>query len=185
MITYQPRKIFMTHYPIEMFHKQTTSECRLRGKSFSVIIWVDYMLRYLEMDVRQLTDVFEQARCISRYDDGLDVAHYITISQLAMSSALKMINKPIGLCPTPEMYRLFEKSIRGGISFTNIHYVETTDDVKIMYIDANNLYGGALRQKLPRGEFIEFYSADSIDWLNIDTEGDYGYELEVDLQYPR
>src|SRR5437773_12132879 len=145
----------------------------------------DYMLRYLEMDVRQLTDVFEQARCISHHDDGLDVAHYLTISQLSLSSALKMLNKPIGLCPTPEMYRLYEKSIRGGISFTNIHYVKTTDDVKIMYIDANNLYGGALRQLLPAGEFIEFYDADTIDWLNIDTEGDYGYTLEVDLLYPQ
>src|SRR5437773_608777 len=123
----------------------------------------DYMLRYLEMDVRQLTDVFEYGRGISRRDDGLDLAHYLTISQLSMASALKCQIKPIGLCPTPEMYRLFEKSIRGGISFTNIHYVEATDDVKIMYIDANNLYGGALRQKLPRGEFIEFYGADSID----------------------
>ena len=84
----------------------------------------DYMLRYLEMDVRQLADVFERFRVISRREDGLDGAHYMTVSQFAMSSALKLINKPIGLCHTPELYRLFEKSIRGGIAFCNTHFVE-------------------------------------------------------------
>src|SRR5271156_3772252 len=157
----------------------------------------EYMLRYLEMDVRQLADVFERFRAIAKREDGLDGAHYMTISQFALSSALKLINKPIALCPTPEMYRLFEKSIRGGISFCNTHYIKasnthtstrqllpTNDDVSIMYIDANNLYGGALSQKLPVSEFIEYPNPETIDWLRIDTETDYGYMLEVDLEYP-
>ena len=157
----------------------------------------EYMLRYLEMDVRQLTDVYERFRVISKREDGLDGAHYMTVSQFAMSSALKMVGKPIGLCPTPEMYRLFEKSIRGGISFCNTHFVEATntytdqldikddDDVSIMYIDANNLYGAALSQKLPVGEFREFQNPETIDWESIDTEGEFGFLLEVDLEYPK
>ena len=69
----------------------------------------EYMLRYLEMDVRQLTDVFEQFRVISRQEDGLDGAHYLTISQFALSSALKTINRPISLCPSLKIYRIFKR----------------------------------------------------------------------------
>src|SRR5271167_1905987 len=129
----------------------------------------EYMLRYLEMDVRQLVDVFERFRAIAKREDGLDGAHYMTVSQFAMSSALKLINKPIALCPTPEMYRLFEKSIRGGISFCNRHYIKvlnaytttrqlipTEEDVTIMFVAANNLYGAALSQKLPISNFIRY-----------------------------
>ena len=157
----------------------------------------EYMLRYLEMDVRQLTDVYERFRVIAKREDGLDGAHYITISQFALSSALKMIGKPIDLCPTPEMYRLFEKSIRGGISFCNTHFVQACntyteqldikddEDVSIMYVDANNLYGAALSQKLPVGDFHVYENPELIDWETIDTEGMFGFLLEVDLEYPR
>src|SRR3977135_1117659 len=67
----------------------------------------EYMLRYLEMDVRQLCDVFEHFRKITRSEDGLDGSYFITISQFFMSATLKPHNKIIDLCPTPEMYRFF------------------------------------------------------------------------------
>ena len=157
------------------------------------------MLRYLEMDVRQLCDVYEAFRRLTKREDRVHGAHCLTISQLAMSSALKMVGKPIQLCPSPEMYRFFEKSIRGGISFCNTHRVvasnpyvnpeQTTvrdDDINIMYVDENNLYGAALSMKMPVSHFhnIPNEDAELIDWANIDTEGDWGYFLEVDLVYP-
>src|SRR5271156_3192391 len=70
----------------------------------------EYMLRYLEMDVRQLADVYERFRALTKREDGLDGAHYMTVSQFSLSSALKLINRDIELCPDVEMYRLFEKS---------------------------------------------------------------------------
>src|SRR5438093_3624442 len=118
------------------------------------------MKRYLEMDVRQLCDVYENFRKLTRLG-GLDGAHHMTISQYAMSAALKFINKPIELCTSPEMYRLFEKSIRGGLSFCNYHIVtasnkytgQIANDISILYVDQNNLYGTALRMKLPVAKF--------------------------------
>ena len=150
----------------------------------------DYMLRYLEMDVRQLCDVFEYFRQTTRREDGLDGAHFLTVSQFAMSAALKRVNKTISLCPTPEMYRFFERSIRGGIAFCNSHCVTaskpngqaTDNDLSIMYVDENNLYGAALSMKLPVSNFE--MCEDHIDWATIDTEGNTGYLLEVDLEYP-
>src|SRR6266853_6545364 len=65
---------------------------------------------------------------------------------------------------------------------------QKTSDVSIMYIDENNLYGNALCMKLPVGKFYMFDLNDknpnSINWQTIDTEGDIGYLLEVDLEYP-
>src|SRR3981189_2928137 len=150
------------------------------------------MLRYLEMDVRQLCDVYERFREIAKKEDGLDGAHFLTISQFALSSALKMQNHPIALCPTPEMYRLFERSIRGGISFCNTHFVEASnpytnpkqifpikDDVSIMYVDANNLYGAALSQKLPFDSFTTQNYPERINWKIRDTEDEFGSLLAV------
>src|SRR5258708_23421010 len=158
----------------------------------------EYMLRYLEMDVLQLCDVYERFREIARREDGLDGAHYLTISQFSLSSALKLINRPIELCPRPEMYRLFEKSIRGGISFCNTHYIKASnpyvnkdqkevsvDDISILYFDENNLYALSLSQKVPVGSFYKEMNPKEIDWSTIDTEGDTGYLLEVDLEYPK
>src|SRR3981189_2821568 len=112
-----------------------------------------------------------------------------------MSAALKRVNQTIFLCPTPEMYRLFERSIRDGIAFCNSHcvtasnpyvngQVPTDEDVSIMYVDENNLYGAALSVKLPVSNFEVCEEYDFIDWATIDTEGNMGYLLEMDLEYP-
>lgn len=56
-----------------------------------------------------------------------------------------------------------------------------------MYLDANNLYGGAMVEKLPVRnmhwhENLEIFTTENI--LNIDSNGDIGFILDVDLEYP-
>ena len=53
--------------------------------------------------------------------------------------------------------------------------------MRIQYLDANNLYGWAMSQPLPTGEFR---------WADIEpnkiaTRTDKGYILEVDVSYPK
>ena len=54
----------------------------------------------------------------------------------------------------------------------------------IMYLDANNLYGGGMSEKI---HYAEFEWSDDIktaeDVLKYDN-GDHGYFVEVDLHYP-
>ena len=55
-----------------------------------------------------------------------------------------------------------------------------------MYLDANNLYGSAMSQSLPTGDF-EWLSQEEISNFNVETvqdDGEEGYILEVDLEYP-
>jgi len=153
------------------------------------------------LDCRLLADVFEDFRRVILYEDKFDPLHFLTISQLAYSSALKWSGNSIGLIVEEEMYRDVERCKRGGYSFVNKHWCKasnpyvnggenTADNAKdhifLGNIDANNLYGNALRYPLPVGDFkylSEEQYAD-IDWLHAATDGDVGYFVVCDLHYP-
>ena len=53
-------------------------------------------------------------------------------------------------------------------------------------VDANNLYGNALRYPLPIADFVYIDETEynTIDWHHIDTQGNTGYFLVCDLCYP-
>ena len=58
----------------------------------------------------------------------------------------------------------------------------------IQYLDANNLYGWAMSQKLPVNGFkrIEDTSKINEEFIkNYDENNDKGYILEVDVKYPK
>ena len=57
-----------------------------------------------------------------------------------------------------------------------------------MYLDANNLYGWAMSQKLPVNGFKwakKLSKFNEIFIRNYDENSDKGYFLEVDVQYPK
>src|SRR5271163_621921 len=96
------------------------------------------------------------------------------------------------------MYRLFEKNIRGGVTFCNKHIVTAENmyvcdgllpnpnRLSIMYIDENNFYGAALRMKLPVSDLQFIDPADAtIDWATCDTEGDIGFYWTLISSIPR
>ncbi|GBM08249.1 hypothetical protein AVEN_82934-1 [Araneus ventricosus] len=108
-----------------------------------------------------------------------------------------MCEQPLELFTYPDMHLMIENGIRGGISMithrfaqSNNKYLPNYDSNKpstyILYLDANNLYGWAMSQPLPYGNF-EWISSDGIDsdWiLSIVDDGEVGYVFEVDLSYP-
>ena len=74
----------------------------------------------------------------------------------------------------------------------NNKYMENDDKNKeslyIQFLDANNLYGWAMSQKLPVDDFewknnMLKFNEDFIK--NYDEDSDKGYILEVDVQYPK
>ena len=97
------------------------------------------------------------------------------------------------------MLLMFEKGIRGGICHAIMHYAEANNPYMgrtkykpdkessyLQYLDANNLYGWAMTQKLPTHEFKWVEDPMQIDSnfvLNY-TDGEDGYVLEVDAEYP-
>ena len=97
-----------------------------------------------------------------------------------------------------DMYLFVEKGIRGGMSFiahrhskANNKYLKDFDSTQpskyILYLDANNLYGWAMNQKLAVGDYkwenVEQWNKERI--MNITDEDERGYIFEVDLEYPK
>ena len=158
----------------------------------------EYHDLYLKSDIVLLADVFENFRktCLTYY--GLDPPHYVSSPGLAWDAMLRMTKMNLDLITDIDMQLFIEKGMRGGISYighrraeANNKYVKDynpkIESSYIMYLDANNLYGGAMRKPLPYGGFKWVEERRSIsEWLeyiNNKVEG-IGRIYEVDLEYP-
>ena len=158
----------------------------------------DYHDIYLKSDVLLLADVFESFRDMTQATYTLDPAHYYTTPGLSWDSMLKQTKVELELLHDVDMYLMIESGIRGGVSVitgkhaqANNPYVEGYDPAKprdyLMYLDANNLYGWAMSQKLPANEFTWMTSleVEQFDIMRVPEDSDTGYILDVDLEYPR
>ena len=114
-----------------------------------------------------------------------------------MSACLRHTDIKLELLTDIDQLLFIERGIRGGISticnrysLANNKYLPNYDKTKpskyIMYLDANNLYGYAMSESLPVGGF-KFLSAQEIQEFKLeecDADGETGYILDVDLEYP-
>ena len=97
------------------------------------------------------------------------------------------------------MLLMVEEGIRGGI-YHSIHrhakannkymknYDKNEESSYVQYLDANNLYGWAVSQKLLVNDFKWVNNVSEINEEFIkdyDENNDKGYILEVDVKYPR
>ena len=62
-------------------------------------------------------------------------------------------------------------------------YAEANEEHHLLYIYANNLYGGSMSRALPYKNF-QWIDPEHVD-LNADSFGPINYTLEVDLDYPK
>ena len=151
---------------------------------------------YLKSDVLLLADVFQNFReaCLSNY--GLDPCHYFTSPGLAWDAMLKMTEINLDLISDVDMQYFIEKGMRGGIStithrharannkyMANENYDPEEESSYIMYQDANNLYGWAMSQNLPSGNFRWIRCPEYINLDSYDKNSAKGLILEVDLEY--
>ena len=117
-----------------------------------------------------LADVFENFRdgCIDTYK--LDPAHFLSAPGLAWQACLKKTGVKLELLTDNDMLMMVEKGIRGGMCHATYRYIKANN--KYMknydknpessyseYLDANNLYGWGMSQKLP---------IDSFEWIEED-----------------
>ena len=165
-------------------------------KTFNCQTLQDYHDLYLKTDVLLLADVFENFRktCLHHYK--LDPCHYYTAPGLAWDACLKETKQNLQLLKDYDMLMMFEQGIRGGITHiskryatANNKYMKDFDESKpssfIQYLDANNLYGWAMSQKLPTHGF-KWIDVDKSKVLKLLEKKDtnYGFIFEVDLDYP-
>ena len=160
-------------------------------KEFEIQNMGEYHDLYLKTDVLLLADVFEEFRKICMENYSLDPAWYYTSPGLSWDALLKHSKVQLELLSDLDMLLLFEKGIRGGVSmipnrwgkannkFMGDSFDKTKPSKFLAYLDANNLYGWAMMQPLPVGDFHWMNEEELKNWK------DYPCILEVDLDYPK
>ena len=101
-------------------------------------------------------------KCIEIYE--LDPAHFLSAPGLAWQACLKKTGVKLELLTDNDMLMMVEKGIRGGMCHAIYRYAKAnnkymknydknTESSYLEYLDANNLYGWAMSQKLPVDSF--------------------------------
>ena len=103
--------------------------------------------------------------CTEVYE--LDPAHFLSEPGLVWQTCLKKTDVKLELITDPDMLLIVEKEIRGEICHAIHRYAKANnkymkdynkdeEESFLEYLDANNLYGGAMSEPLP---------VDSFDWV--------------------
>ena len=124
--------------------------------------------------------MFQAFRNNSLDEYQLDPAYSVSAPQLGWNALLKDTDRPIPLFTDPEMYRMIQPNIRGGICHASVRYARANNKLMgslydqrlptsyIMKVNANNLYGWAMSQEM---------SDDDFEWLSVDECRDMGLLL--------
>ena len=120
---------------------------------------------YVQCDTLLLADVFENFRdkYIGIY--GLDLDHFMSVPGLAWQACLKKADVKLELLTDIDLLLMVEEGIMGGICQAIHRYVKANNKYLnnhdkaitssfLMYLDANNLYGWEMYQKLPVDGFM-------------------------------
>ena len=87
----------------------------------------DYYDLYLTLDVTLLADVFENFRTMAIREYKLDPAHLWTVLGFAWNCALGMSKTELELITDPDMFLVFQNSIRGEISTISHRYAKANN----------------------------------------------------------
>ena len=151
---------------------------------------------YQKLDVLILTDVFENFRdlCLKSYE--IDPAYCYSAPGLSWNAGLKHTGIELELLPDKDMLDMIMDGIRGGFSgvlgkrFVKANNKYTNSEEKInnpnylWYVDANNLYGHGMSEKLPYKNFKwEKVENQDINYYLEKCNEDNGMVFKVDLEY--
>ena len=193
-----PQKVFYSKLTDKGINKKNYEHVLNVWKTWNMKTFKEYLELYNITDVLFLADVFENFRDICLKNYGLDPVHYYTAPGLAWDAMLKMTNINLELLSDVDKLLMIEKGIRGGISIISNRYGKANNKYMVdfnkkeaskylMYLDANNLYGWAMSQKLPVHSFKWMTNKEIENLFNnqiVQVWENTPCILEVDLIYP-
>ena len=122
---------------------------------------------------------------ISVNEYGINPLYCVSLPGYTWQCGLKYTGINLQTLQDKDMILLLENYIRGGISSVmGDTYVIADENKKIIYVDANNLYGHSMSEPLPYDENNFDKSVKLEDILNTPDDNAIGYFVEVDLTYP-
>ena len=145
-----------------------------------------------------LADIFENFRKMPLKTYGLDPAYFVSLPGLNWNACLKITGVKLEVITDINMLLMIESGMRGGVCHVvrsyaeaNNKYMDNYDENKVSsflsYLDANNLYGCPMTEKIPLGGFKSVKNVSKIDEdfiKNYDENSDIGLFLKVDVEYP-
>ena len=150
---------------------------------------------YLLTDVLLLADVMHNFRqlCLANYK--LDSWRFHTVPGLTLAAGLRMTGAQIDLIEDVDIHLFIEAGMRGDVACVSKRLVETSDEDDVdengfrdfvLDLDANNLYGWAMSQPLPTGNYrwLTDQEVSAFDLSTWSENGKSGCMLEVDLECP-
>lgn len=202
--------------PIESFYsKLSQSNISQTEYDYAQLVWSTFKIKnmgeyhdlYLMLDVLLLADVFQRFRKLCLLNNKLDPCWYISLPSFSWDCALKVMAQPLELITEHDMYFFVEDAIRGGVSMITKRQAMANNPLMaerykkddplsyILYLDANNLYGLAMSDRLPQGNFKwvlnpESYDTEKILSLEVSPKDknpltiNTGYFIECDVDYP-
>ncbi|XP_045466456.1 uncharacterized protein LOC123675190 [Harmonia axyridis] len=182
-------KLTNSHIDAETYHHAQTV-----WKTFKIKSLGEYSDLYMKTDILLLADVMENFRKTALETYKLDPAWYYTMPGYTWDCMLKYTKCKLQILKDIDMVMFVERGIRGGISCcmhrlseANNPQMDNFDTSKpesyLLYLDVNNLYGWAMSQYLPFGDFE--WCDTSVDVSIVPDDGPEGYILQVDLEYPQ
>ena len=197
--TIPPKDAFYSELNLENITDNDYENVKKVWEAFQIKNLGEYYDFYAQCDTFLPADVFENFRnlCLNEY--GLDPVHFLSAPGIAWQACLKKTKVKLELLTDIDMLLMVEKGIRGGIcqaihrhAKANNKYMKNYNkDIissYLMYLDANNLYGWAMSQKLPVNGFkwVKNLSQFNESFIrNYDENSDIRYFLEVDIDYPK
>ena len=140
---------------------------------------------YLKTDVVLLADVFEKLIKVSSSEFIINPLYCVSLPGYTWECGLKYTGINLQTLQDKGMILMLENKIRGGISSVmGDRYVKSDENTKILYIDANDLYGWAMGQYLPYNDIKFDGDVKLDDILNTSDDSEVGYFVEVDLKHP-
>jgi len=155
-----PKAQFYSSLNLEHITENDCKHAQKVWKTFNIKNLGEYHDLYVMSDTLLLADVFENFRDTCQNIYKLDPAYFYTAPGLAWQAALKVTGQVLELLTDIDMLLMVEKGIRGGITqaikrhakannkYMGDHHNKNEESTFLQYLDANNLYGGAMSQKL-------------------------------------
>ncbi|VDI35302.1 Hypothetical predicted protein [Mytilus galloprovincialis] len=137
---------------------------------------------------------------VGQYKKWAGIYVWLTINSttspgISYDAMLKCTGVRLELLSDPDMLMMFENATRGGVAMishrhgkANNPYMKNFDSSQstkyLTYLDANNLYGWAMVQSLPTGDFEWVEPEEIEEILDYPDDHEYGAMVKCDLEYP-
>ena len=143
----------------------------------------DLTIEYLQNDVEIIDYCMNEYVKLSMKEFKLNPLHYVSLPVYSFDCWLMSSGVTLDTLQDKQILDDFVGAKRGGIcGIMGDRYINNSDGKTIWYIDANNLYGYAMMQKLPYKDFL--FTTTSLDYtLNAPDDSDHGYYIVCDIDY--